>query len=440
MYETADVVIIGAGVNGASLAFHLTKAGMRKVIILEKRVAASGATGLSSGLVRMHYANEVEARLALSSFAYFRNWSDIVGGECGFTETGFIRTVSPRNNAKLRANVAMLQHIGVDTRLITPAELRELAPTIWSEDLELAAYEPHSGYADPTATTLSLLHAARQRGAELRQQVEALGFVLEGERVTGVRTSEGIIKAGTVVCAAGGWTMALLEKLGLRFPVWNVRHQVAILQRPPEARQEHMTYIDGALDIYYRPDSPGLTLAGGGAMDAGVDPDHFKPDADAAFVEEVAEKVSRRMPAMGNATYAHGWSGVFAVSADLHPLLGPVPGYEHLFALFGCNGTGFKTAPAVGKALAEQITGISEPDISITSLRPARYIEQAMISDPYGYSDRPQEQVLPPVATPLVGVPFARPPEGKHGTPTRGVATGQMLQEHTSEERPRLDT
>ncbi len=405
MYETADVVIIGAGVNGASLAFHLTGMGVRKVIVLEKRVAASGATGLSSGLVRMHYANEVEARLALSSFAYFRNWADMVGGECGFTETGFIRTVAPKNNEKLRANVAMLQGIGVNTRLITPHELREIAPTIWSEDLELAAYEPLSGYADPTATTLSLLHAARERGAELRQQVVVQGFMLEGERIKGVKTNAGNIEADTVVCATGGWTMALLEQLGLRFPVWNVRHQVAILNRPPEARQEHMTYIDGVLDIYYRPDSPGLTLAGGGAMDAGVDPDCFKQDADIAFVEEVAEKVSQRMPAMENATYAHGWSGVFAVSADLHPLLGPVPGYEQLYAIFGCNGTGFKTAPAVGKALAEQITGVSTPDIAITSLRPARYIEEAMIADPYGYADRPQEQVLPPVATPLVGVP-----------------------------------
>ena len=170
MNESADVVIIGAGVNGASLAFHLTRMGVRSVIVLEKRVAASGATGLSSGLVRMHYANEVEARLAWNSFPYFRHWDDIVGGDCGFTETGFIRTVAPKNNEKLRANVAMLQAIGIDTCLITPAELRDLAPTIWSEDLELAAYEPHSGYADPTATTLSLLRAAREDGAQLRQQ------------------------------------------------------------------------------------------------------------------------------------------------------------------------------------------------------------------------------------------------------------------------------
>jgi sarcosine oxidase subunit beta len=157
-----------------------------------------------------------------------------------------------------------------------------------------------------------------------------------------------------------------------------------------------MTYIDGVLDVYYRPDSPGLTLVGGGAMEPGIDPDAFEPNADADFVEEVAEKVSRRMPALADASYVHGWSGVFAVSADLHPLLGRVPGYENLYAIFGCNGTGFKTAPAVGKALAEQILGVREPAIPIDSLRPARYFEQAMISDMYSYSDRPQEHTEPP--------------------------------------------
>jgi sarcosine oxidase, subunit beta len=396
MHETADVVVIGAGVNGASLAYHLAMSGVRKVLILEKQVAATGATGLSSGLVRMHYANEVEARLALNSYAYFRNWADMIGGECGFRETGFIRTVAHKNTEKLRANVAMLQRIGVETYLITPDELHDLAPQIWAEDILLAAYEPHSGYADPTATTLSLLDAARQHGVQLLQHIEAQGFITQGERVLGVQTSEGVIEAGTIVCATGAWTMALLTQLGLKFPVWNVRQQVAILRRPVEAQADHMTYIDGVLDVYYRPDSPGLTLVGGGAMEPGVDPDRFERNIDASFVEKIAEKVSRRMPAMENATYIRGWSGIFNVSEDLHPLLGPVPGYENLYAIFGCNGTGFKIAPAVGKALAEQIIGVREQEIPIISLRPARYFEQAAIHDTFGYSDRSQEHTEPP--------------------------------------------
>src|SRR5260370_39791705 len=128
MHETADVVVIGGGVNGASLEYHLAMFGVRKVLVLDKKMAASGATGLSSGLVRMHYVNEIEARLALSSYRYFRNWADMIGGECGFRETGFIRTVAPKNPEKLRANVALLQRIGVETYAGTPGEITTLAP------------------------------------------------------------------------------------------------------------------------------------------------------------------------------------------------------------------------------------------------------------------------------------------------------------------------
>src|SRR5258708_20351430 len=124
----------------------------------------------------------------------------------------------------------MVQRIGVETYLITPGELHELAPNVWAEDILLAAYEPHSGYADPSATTLSLLDAARRLGVQLRQQAEVLEFVIQGERVVGVKTSEGEIGAGTVLCAAGGWTMALLAKLGFQFPLWNLPHHRAILR------------------------------------------------------------------------------------------------------------------------------------------------------------------------------------------------------------------
>jgi sarcosine oxidase subunit beta len=396
MHESADVVIIGAGVNGASVAYHLAQAGVRHVVVLEKSVIAAGATGLSSGLVRMHYSNEIEARLALSSLQYFHNWSEMIGGDCGFVETGFIRTVAPHNTEKLRANVAMLQRIGVDTQLVTADELREISPAMRTDDITLAAYEPHSGYADPTAAALSLLTAARQFGVSLRQNVDILGFTLQGEHITGVRTNKGDIEAGAVVVAAGGWTMKLLAELGLNFPVWNIRHQVIMLQRPPEL-ETHMTYIDGVLDAYYRPDSPGLTLVGSGPMETGVAPDDFAHHADDSFVESVAEKISYRMPAMENATYVQGWAGVFAVSADLHPLIGPIPRYANLYAIFGCNGTGFKVAPAVGKAIAEQILGTGTPEIDITSLRPARYLEGEMIVDPYGYADRPQEHTEPPM-------------------------------------------
>ena len=171
MPQTAEAIIIGAGVMGASLAFHLTRAGMTNVLVVDKQGLCGGMTAKSGALVRMHYTNEPEARMALASLRYFQHWRDLVGGECGFTRTGFIMTVSPGNAERLRQNVAMLQHVGVNTRVITAQELRELQPWCQVEDLVVAAYEPESGYADPRATTTAFMQRAQQQGATLREGV-----------------------------------------------------------------------------------------------------------------------------------------------------------------------------------------------------------------------------------------------------------------------------
>jgi len=162
MAKTCDAIIIGAGIAGASLAFHLARRGL-KPVVLERRFLAAGATGRSSGLVRMHYDLEAESRLAWASFHYFRNWKEVVGGECGFTRTGFLQIVAPAYTAKLRANVTMHQRLGIPSLLVTPDDVKRLAPEFATDDFEMAAYEPESGYADPVSTAQSFLTAARER-------------------------------------------------------------------------------------------------------------------------------------------------------------------------------------------------------------------------------------------------------------------------------------
>ena len=168
MTETADVVIVGAGVHGASTAFHLAERGA-KVIVLERSSAGSGATGRSSGLVRMHYDLAAESALAWRSFEYFTRWSDRVGGDCGFTRTGFVRIVPADQEEALRANVAEQQRLGIRTEIVSAADVREIAPGMTTDDFDVAAYEPDSGYADPTNTCTTMLAAARACGAVLRQ-------------------------------------------------------------------------------------------------------------------------------------------------------------------------------------------------------------------------------------------------------------------------------
>ena len=176
MSQTGDVVIIGGGIHGASLAFHLTRKGL-KPIVLEKEFIASGATGRSSGLVRMHYDLEPESRLAWISYNYFCNWGEMVGGDSGFNRTGFLQFVEPDAIENLKANVKMHQRIGIPSLLITGDDVGRLAPSLFHEDIDLAAYEPESGYADPASCTGAFLDAAREGGAKLITDCEVIKIV-----------------------------------------------------------------------------------------------------------------------------------------------------------------------------------------------------------------------------------------------------------------------
>jgi sarcosine oxidase subunit beta len=234
MERTADVVIIGAGVMGTSTAFQLVQRGMKRVVVLEKQAVASGSSGKSSALVRMHYTFLPEARLALASLQWFQEWRDRVGGSCGFTKTGFVRLVAPEKTALLRQNVTRLQAIGINTRLVSGDDLRGLDAGVESSDIEVAAYEPDSGYADGYATAHAFMDAARRGGAALQQGVTVTNIHIRGGKVQGVSTSAGDIAAPMVIATAGPWSGPLLKRLGVDLPLLPSRHQVMILERPPD--------------------------------------------------------------------------------------------------------------------------------------------------------------------------------------------------------------
>src|SRR4030095_11025222 len=180
---SADVVIIGGGVNGASVAFNLARLGIRRVVLLERRHLGAGASGKSGSLVRMHYTNEAESRLAWESLKVFRDFDSMVGGDCGFEAPGFVQIVEPAHADALRANVAMQQRLGIDTRLVSREELTEISPDLRVDDVGAAASEPGSGFADPNATTFAFAAAARRLGATIETDCEALRIVTEGGRV-----------------------------------------------------------------------------------------------------------------------------------------------------------------------------------------------------------------------------------------------------------------
>jgi sarcosine oxidase, subunit beta len=385
MTDTADVIIVGAGVQGASLAFHLAARGL-DVTVLDRGTVASGATGRSSGFVRMHYDLESDARLAWASFPYFRDWDERVGaGDCAFVRTGFLQLVSPALARNLRLNVAMLQQIGIPTRVVSADEVAGLIPEIVTDDVEAAAYEPESGYADPTGTAAGFLAAARSRGARLVQGCRVTDVTLDGERVSGVITDRGSYSAPAVVNAAGAWAGELAATVGLQVPVSTWRHDTAFFGLPPGRSADFPIVIDDAREIYYRPEGKDMMLVGLEAgNEVGGSPDRPLNPAREASIDDMVTRVCARLPWMAGGTLRTAYGGQDGITPDQRAIIGQA-GPDGFYLLCGFSGTGFKTAPATGACLAELIVDghTSTADISAYTLR--RFAEGRQLVGEHAY-------------------------------------------------------
>jgi sarcosine oxidase subunit beta len=365
--RTADVVIVGAGVQGASLAFHLARRGA-SVIVLERSSVGAGATGRSSGFVRMHYDLALEARLAWTSFPYFTGWADRVGaGDPGFVRTGFVQLVAEVEADALRANVAAQRAMGIATDVVEPADLVSIVPGIVTDGVAVAAFEPESGYADPTGTAAGFLAAAGRDGAvSLRSGVTVTDVRLEGGRVAGVETTGGRIDAPIVVDAAGAWAAEVAHTAGIEIPVVPWRHDTAYFGLPARRSGSIPIVLDHPGDVYFRPEGRDLLLVGletgnviGGSPDrpiAGHAPD---------LVETAAERVCRRIPWMVDGDFRTAHGGQDGMTPDQRALLGPA-GPDGFHLLCGFSGTGFKTAPAIGASMAEWILDGRPSTVDIT--------------------------------------------------------------------------
>ncbi len=383
MAERAEVVIVGAGVMGASLAFHLTRLGVRDVLILEKAHVAAGASGKTGALLRQHYSNVTEATLVHRSVQVFKQWAEIVGGDCGYDPTGLIATVHQTgpddpNITRMRANVAMQRSVGIVTEMVTAAQLRELQPFDDVSDIVYAAYEAEGGAVDAVATVRSLLAAAHDRGARLREGVTVTGIRVAGGRVAGVETSDGPVDAAVVVVCANTWSAPVLATAGVDVPIQVMRVPVAILERPPAMAAGHMAYVDTAAGMFCRQWLPGQTLMGVATAEhhSYVDPDTYDATVDAAYGAAAVAQIAKRMPPMRDARFLGGWAGLYDMSPDTHPILDRAPGVDGLWIMAGFSGAGFKKAPAIGECMAQWITDQS-PTVDLAPFRLSRFADDS---------------------------------------------------------------
>ena len=371
--RTADVVVVGGGANGASTAFHLATLGVRRVLLLERRHLASGATGKSGALVRMHYTNEAESRLAFESLKVFRNFRDIVGGDCGFEPVGFVQLVPPGREAALARNVERQQRIGIDTRVLAPEALAEVLPGCRTDGVGAAAWEPGSGFADPNATAFAFADGARRLGATIETHTEVTRVLVERGRVAGVETRAGRVAAPAVVLAPGAWATPLLRPLGVDLPLTPFRIQVAIFRWPAGWRARHPAVIDAGSAAWLRPEGDAATLIGVELGAGHADPDRFDEGVDADYVTLCREKLAARLPAFAEATMRGGWAGMIMMSADGRPVIDQLlPG---LYGMLGDSGTSFKTAPAIGRGLAEWVVEGAPRTVDLGPFRAARFAE-----------------------------------------------------------------
>jgi sarcosine oxidase subunit beta len=384
MNQTFDAIVIGAGVMGASIAFHLAERGL-KTAILERKVTASGATGHSSGLVRMHYDLAAESELTFKSYKlYFSNWKERVGGECGFQQTGFLQIARREHEDKLRGNVANQQRIGINTSVITVEEVRKLFPALVTEHFDYAAYEPDSGYADATLTTNSLIEAAKRTGAVLIQNCQVTAIHTEGGKVKGVGTEKGDFYAPIIVNAAGAWAKQVAGLAGIQVPLETWTHDVAFLYRPASLGRIPAC-IDDVINCYFRPEGSALILAAGEDESLrGEPPDAEDQTPTPAFLEKLIDAMVQRIPKIeesGLHSIHVGRDGITPDQRAIYSAAGP----DGFYLACGLSGTGFKTSPAAGASLVELILDGKPKTVDITPFRFERFAEGQLLEGEYGY-------------------------------------------------------
>lgn len=363
----AEVVVVGAGIVGLSTAFHLAKLGVRDIVIVERRHIGAGASGKSGAIIRTHYSNEPETRLALEGLRFFESFEEHVGVPCRFDRIGWLAFVSPEARDDLEQNLAIQRSLGIPARLVSPDELRDIDASVSVDDGAVTGYDPTAGVVDGMAACNAFATALLRSGVSIRLGVTVNAIQYDRGRVTGVATTTGDIPTDRIVIAPGGWAHGLLRPLGFDLPMVPATSRIAIFRWPHDRDRRHPVAVDHRHGLWIRPMFGEHTLLGAerGVRREVEDPDHLDETIDQEYVEICREQLALRYPVMRHAVGRGGWTGLVMRSDDSRPIIGPFDGYEGLVGLVGDSGTSFKTAPAVGRALAQLVTtGTSDFDLS----------------------------------------------------------------------------
>jgi len=364
--EKFDIVVIGGGVIGVSIAYHLARFGCRSVLLLERGQLGGGTTAQSSCILRTHYSvpeNVTLAKAAIAIFNDFPAYLEDREAECGYNRCGMMLVAGAGSRAiALRETLAIERNLGIDAREISVAEAQRIHPLVQFDDIATIGWEPEAGYADAYLTLQAFARAARRQGATLREGVAVTGLTRNaGGRVTGVETPTGAIGASLVISAQNIWSQEVTAWTGIAMPLALSRHAVFTLEASAPYTRDLPILKDLASPgkLYMRSYGGRQLLVGDGNEGETIpEPDTEQADVPLDYVAKIGEQVAHRMPVFATAGLAASWTGVYDVTPDWNPVLGALPGVDGLHVAYGFSGHGFKLSPIVGRVVAQGALGL----------------------------------------------------------------------------------
>lgn len=395
MVETADIVVVGGGCIGTSIALHLAEKSAGKVLLLEKKELANGASGKGIGIIRTHYTHPVLAELAHQSLDLFHHFEARFGGyDSGFNPCGYYVLVGNSDVETLQSVVKTHQSMNINVQLVDLAEVQARVPQLNTQDVAAVAYEPDSGYGSPPQTTLAFAQRAQDLGVEIRTQTPVLAIKLDPEgSVRGVVTPGGEIATRLVIDCVGPWAKQLTEALGIVFPVTPVVEHVVVVERSPEFSQPHPVISDLVNLCYCRSD-PELPYTRIGNSDPKYhlqfrleNADDFQGQFFPQIGEALHQKLTHRFPVLQAAKLADRYSGMWAITPDYQPVIGPLNHTPGLYCALGFSGHGYKLSPVIGDLTSQLILGETNPGVGRLKLfRFERFQENGLVKPPVSYS------------------------------------------------------
>jgi glycine/D-amino acid oxidase-like deaminating enzyme len=362
--KAASVVIVGGGVVGCSIAYHLAKRGQRDVLVLEREAIGSGTTSKAAGGIRSQFPTETEIRFSLEAIGVFERFQEEFGVDIGYRKIGYLFLIADAEDLRgFRERMALQRRLGVDVREISPAEARAIVPALRVDDLVAAVWGPTDGMAGPAEVTSGFARRARELGARIVEGEAVTAITVERGRATGVVTGAGAVVAPVVINAAGPAAARIGRLAGVDVPVHPRRRHIFFTEPFPEIPGPVPLTTDRASGFYFRKEMEQLLLSPGDVEDIGED---FTVPVDRARIDETVDKALHRIPIVEKARIAGGWAGLRPLTPDDHAIIGWAPGIEGFFLCVGFGGHGFQHSPATGRHVAEWLLdGRSALDLSL---------------------------------------------------------------------------